>query len=62
MVGPVMVYGFKSADGNYRKHTRYGSNTYFQRKDGIEMDKALLDQNSDLQQFYDEWATRNHQN
>lgn len=36
-VGPVMIYGFNSADGNKVKHTRYGSTTYFQGKEKIKM-------------------------
>jgi len=36
-VGPVMIYGFKNADGQKMKRTRYGSTTYFQGKEKIEM-------------------------
>lgn len=34
---PVMIYGFKSADGNYRKGTRYSSTVSFQYKSRIVM-------------------------
>ncbi len=36
-VGPVMIAGFRSSDGSWKKNTRYGSTTYFQGKEEIEM-------------------------
>jgi acetyltransferase-like isoleucine patch superfamily enzyme len=36
-VGPVMIDGFKSADGTHLNHVRYGSTTYFQNKESIQM-------------------------
>lgn len=36
-VGPVMIYGFKNANGQKMKHTRFGSTTYFQGIDNIQM-------------------------
>src|SRR5690606_18523388 len=36
-VGPVMIYGFKNHDGQTMKRTRYGSTTYFQGLNNIQM-------------------------
>lgn len=36
-VGPVMIYGFKNPDGQKMKRTRYGSTTYFQGIENIQM-------------------------
>lgn len=43
MVGPVMIYGFRSCDGCIMKKTRYGSTTYFQGIERIKMgDNAYI--------------------
>jgi len=36
-VGPVMIAGFKSADGKWRPNTRYSSTTTFQNKENVVM-------------------------
>jgi len=48
-VGPVMVDGWTTADGLKLKNVRYGSTTYFQYKDRIEMsDHVFIAQYSNL--------------
>jgi acetyltransferase-like isoleucine patch superfamily enzyme len=37
ITGPVVIPGFRSADGLWRPRTRYSSSTYFQGKDKIVM-------------------------